>query len=183
MAARSAKSWTTAACGAAMLTASVCSPAEPGHAADAAAPVVTPPDPCKPDPVGAPEVEVGEGQNAFAPLVDHQTVQVEKGPQGGYHIWLAVRMKNLARSGSHTSISAASPASEVSLASYEVVFTFDRDEAGFCRLYGLRYRIDASGVDYQLLLDRELDVTVRVTDPSGATATGHKVVTLSADVI
>jgi hypothetical protein len=141
------------------------------------------PDPCKPSLDKPAEVEVGQGQNEFAPLADGEIVQVERGPQGGYHIWLAIRVANLQRSGSRTSISAVVVMKQAALASYQAIFTFDPEEGGTCRLYGLRYRIDTGGFNYQELLGAELDLTVRVSDRSGTSAEGQKRVVLSSDVI
>jgi hypothetical protein len=41
------------------------------------------------------EVEVGTGQFEFEPLVDDAPVDVVCGPQGGQHIWVSVRARNL----------------------------------------------------------------------------------------
>ena len=137
---------------------------------------------CKPTAGAPPEVIVGEGQNDFFPLADLQTVQVEAGPQGGHHIWMALRVKNLLRSGSRTTITGSSPSTGIEVAPFEVIFTFDPSEGGYCVLFGLRYQLDASGVDYLPLLGKELDVTVTVADRAGDIGTGSRRVTLSSDV-
>jgi hypothetical protein len=128
------------------------------------------------------EVVVGHGQSDYLPLADLETVQVEAGPQGGHHIWIAIRMKNLLRSGSRTTVTAVAPDSGVSIAPYDVIFTFDPDEGGYCKLYGLRFQLDAAGVDYLPLLGKELDVTAIVVDRTGDSARGSRRVTLS-DVV
>ena len=183
---RGVRTWRAlAAIAAAAQTAlSSCSPASPGLLnTDGAAAVPSMGDVCKTSPPGPASVELGQGQNAFGPLVDGQTVQVERGPQGGYHVWLAVQVKNVQRQGTRTSISAVSSVGSTALPGYDVVFTFDPGEGGFCELYGLRYRVDTGGIDVQALLGSSLDITVRVTDASGASAEDHKRVTLSSDVI
>jgi len=126
-----------------------------------------------------PEVIVGQGQSDFLPLADLETVQVERGPQGGYHIWIAVRMKNLLRSGSRTVLTAVSPAVGTTISPFEVLFTYDPDEGGYCKLYGLRFQLDANGVDYLPLLGKELDVTATVTDRAADSGQGSRRVTLS----
>ena len=52
------------------------------------------------------ELFLGTGQTDFSPLNDGQTLQLERGPQGGHHIWIAARMKNLRQSGSRTTLTA-----------------------------------------------------------------------------
>lgn len=137
---------------------------------------------CKPMAGATPQVIVGEGQNDFFPLADLQTVQVEAGPQGGHHIWIALRVKNLLRSGSRTTITALSPAPGIEVPPFEVIFTFDPGEGGYCVLFGLRYQLDARGVDYLPLLGKELDLTVTVADRAGDAGMGSRRVTLSSDV-
>jgi hypothetical protein len=44
----------------------------------------------------APTFELGTGERAFEPLVDGQRLAVAQGPQGGCHLWLAVRTDGFA---------------------------------------------------------------------------------------
>ncbi|HEY3594306.1 MAG TPA: hypothetical protein VGL13_10540 [Polyangiaceae bacterium] len=138
---------------------------------------------CKTMAGAAPDVAVGQGQIGYEPLDDLQEVQVQEGPQGGHHIWIGVRMKNLLQSGSRTTISGVSPSTGIAIAPFEVIFTFDPGEGGYCELFGLRFQLDARGVDYVPLLGKELDVTAAVTDTSGDTGQGSRRVTLSAGVL
>jgi len=130
------------------------------------------PDVCKPAHAGAPVVQVGTGQSDFLPLTAGETVQAEQGPQGGHHIWIAVRQQNLKQTGSTTSIASVQPGTGLVGPTTRFVFTFDQDEGGFCKLAGLRYQFDIDGTDYHLFLGKPLDVTVTIVDPSGATGTG-----------
>jgi hypothetical protein len=127
-----------------------------------------------------PIVTLGWGQTDYLPLVDLQTLVVEAGPQGGHHIWLAVQMKNLLGSGSRTKLEAVSPSTGTTISPFDVIFTFDPAEGGYCKLFGLRYQLDADGVDYLPLLGKELDVSVTVTDHSGDTGRDTKHIMLSA---
>jgi hypothetical protein len=129
------------------------------------------PDRCKPANGGPPVLQVGTGQTGYLPLVPEQTLQAEAGPQGGHHIWIAARMKNLKQSGSTTKISGVQPATGTAIPPSTFVFTFSPDDGGYCKLYGLRYQLDNGGIDYKQFLGKPLDVTVTVTDPAGATAT------------
>jgi hypothetical protein len=106
-------------------------------------------------------------------------VRVEAGPQGGHHIWIAILMKNLLRSGSRTTVTGVAQSTATQIAPYEVIFTFDPAEGGWCKLFGLRFQLDANGVDYVPLLGHELDVTVFVADRAGDMAQGARRVMLA----
>jgi hypothetical protein len=135
---------------------------------------------CKTVPGAPPEVEVGQGQSDYLPLTDLETVRVEPGPQGGHHIWIAIQMKHLLRAGSRTKLTAVAPSTGTNISPYEVIYTFEPAEGGYCKLFGLRFQLDADGVDYVPLLGRELDVTATVTDEAGDSGRGVRRVTLGA---
>lgn len=143
-----------------------------------------PPDACRPANHGAPELILGTGQTDFASLADGQTLQLERGPQGGHHIWIAARMKNLRQSGSRTTITAkvvGEPSITIAPAGY--VFTFDRDEGNYCKLWGLRFQLDSGAVDlgstYKQFLGKKLEVTVEVVDSTNARATSTRTIQLA----
>ncbi len=52
-------------------------------------PLIACDNPCKPG--GEPEVEIGTGESAFAPLGPR--TELVHGPQGGYHLLIALRMR------------------------------------------------------------------------------------------
>jgi hypothetical protein len=137
----------------------------PGWANDA-------PDVCKPANAGPPAVQVGTGQTDYLPLTDGQTVQAEQGPQGGHHIWIAVRQQNIKQAGSTTTITSVQPSTGLAGPRMAFVFTFQPDEGNFCKLYGLRYQLDLDGTDYHQFLGQPLDVTVTIADQAGTTGTG-----------
>jgi hypothetical protein len=154
---------------------------DPGWAA-------APPDICRPATHGAPEVVLGLGQLDYAPVADEQTVDLEEGPQGGHHVWVAVRMRNLRQSGSTTLITSRvldDPSLVVPPSAF--VFTFDRDEGSYCKLYGLRYQVDAGAVDlvnaYKPFLGKRLEITVTVTDSLKNSASSTKVIHLGDELI
>jgi hypothetical protein len=133
------------------------------------------PDRCKPANGGPPILQVGTGQSYYLPLTPMQTLQAEAGPQGGHHIWIATRMRNLKQAGSVTKIIGVQPGTGTTIPPTSLAFTYSPDEGGFCKLYGLRYQLDNEGIDYKQFLGKPLDVVVTVTDPSGAstTSTAH----------
>src|SRR5262245_19352029 len=47
---------------------------------------------------GVPVVDVGTGFDLFIPIRDGDMVPLIHGPQGGYHVWGAVRAENVDRS-------------------------------------------------------------------------------------
>jgi hypothetical protein len=51
-------------------------------------------DPPPPD-LGTPFVQIGTGTQSWAPLTDGQTLRIAMGPQGGYHLWGALRAGGL----------------------------------------------------------------------------------------
>jgi hypothetical protein len=134
---------------------------------------------CKTTLGAAPDVVVGQGQSDYLPLADLDQVYVEAGPQGGHHVWIALRMKNLLRSGSRTTLTGTVPSTGTTITPYEVIYTFDPAEGGYCKLFGLRFQLDLDGVDYVPLLGHELDVTATVADRSGDTGQGMRRVMLA----
>lgn len=130
------------------------------------------PDACRPLNAGMPVVQVGEGQTDYLPLTSGQAVQMEQGPQGGHHIWLAVRQENLKQLGSTTTITSVQPGTNLSGPQMAFVFTFEQDQGGFCKLSGLRYQLDIDGTDYHQFLGKPLHITVKIADQAGHTGTG-----------
>ena len=129
------------------------------------------PDLCKPRGGGRPDLQIGTGQSYYLPIPKGQVLQAEAGPQGGHHIWIATRMKNLKQAGSTTKISGVAPETGAAIPPTTLAFTYSPDEGGYCKLYGIRYQLDNEGIDYKPFLGHPLDVTVTVTDGSGASAT------------
>ncbi|NUP06313.1 MAG: hypothetical protein HOW73_09670 [Polyangiaceae bacterium] len=135
------------------------------------------------EPGGEPEVILGEGQADFHNVDEGEVLQVEAGPQGGYHVWIAARMKNLTQSGSVTTLTGRFPALDYEPQPSVVIFTFDPDEGGYCKIYGLRFRLDDEQHPVESLLGQELEVTVSITDQSDDTASATRTVRLSDDFI
>lgn len=139
-------------------------------------------DPCKPASAGAPVVIVGEGQGDYLPMMDGETAQVEAGPQGGHHIWVALRAKNLTQSGSVTNVTGHFPDLGYDVGPYAVIFTLEPDEGGYCKLYGLRFQLDTEH-PIEEMLGHALELAVKVTDADGDLGAGELRVVLSEDFI
>ena len=128
------------------------------------------PDRCKPRDGGPPDLQIGTGQTDYRALTSGQTLQAEAGPQGGHHIWIAARMKNLKQTLTTTRIEGVQPDTGTTIPPSTFVFTFAPDQGGYCKLYGLRYQLDNGGIDYKQFLGKPLDIVVTLTDRSGAIA-------------
>lgn len=140
-------------------------------------------DSCKPAGAGPAEVTVGLGQSDYVPAKDFDLAQVEAGPQGGFHVWVSVRTKNLRRSGSLTEISGEVPDAGFVVDPLKVIFTLVPDEGGHCKLYGLRFQLALGPVSaVEPLLGKKLRLVGKVTDKDGATDSDERWITLSDTV-
>lgn len=140
-------------------------------------------DACKQPGGGEPTVSVGTGMSDYFAAEDYELAEVEAGPQGGHHIWVAARIKNLRRSGSITEVGGEVPALGLSITPLKVIFTMDPDEGGFCKLYGLRFQLDIDGDDVETMLGEEVRIIVTITDPDGDVGQDDLWVTLSDYII
>ncbi len=140
------------------------------------------PDVCRTADGGEPAVFLGSGQTDFMPMASGAEVVAEAGPQGGHHLWLAVRMRQLNQVGTTTTITAVQPGSGLTPWPMPVVFSFRPDEGQHCKLSGLRYQLDAGGIPIESFLGKPLDVTVRLRDGAGRVATETKRVNVAAQI-
>jgi hypothetical protein len=138
-------------------------------------------DICKPND-GPPTVLVGKGMSDYLSVTDYDVAQLEAGPQGGHHIWVALRMKNLRQSGSITTLKGYIPELKMDVNPFDVIFTFDPDEGGYCKLYGLRFQLDGA-VKVDQVLGKTVEVTASVKDKDGDVGVGKKWVTLSDTIL
>jgi len=129
------------------------------------------PDRCKSPNGGPPSLQIGTGQSYYLPLAKDQVLQAEAGAQGGHHIWIATRMKNLKQAGTTTKITGVQPDTGTRIPPTTLAFTYAPDEGGYCKLYGIRYQLDNEGIDYKQFLGKPLDIVVTTTDTTGVTVT------------
>lgn len=139
-------------------------------------------DICKPEGADDAVVTVGEGQADYLPMEDGAIAQVEAGPQGGHHVWVAVRLKNLTQSKSITSLTGKFTDLPYEVGPFKVIFTFDPDEGGYCKIYGLRFQLDAA-YDIHDMLGKTLEITATITDGDGDVGVGKKTVKLSDTIL
>jgi hypothetical protein len=91
-------------------------------------------------------------------------------------------MKGLLQSGSITAVTGHFPELDKDIGPFQVIFTFDQDEGGYCKLYGLRFQLDQT-VPIAEVLGKTLEVQVKVTDKEGAVGVGKRTIVLSKQVI
>lgn len=138
-----------------------------------------PVDVCKPHDGAAPVVVVGQGREAFVELGDHEVVQLEAGAQGGHHVWLAVWVTGLERTGSVLSLRGFFPQLGVEIPPFTAGVTFHEAEghAG-CELFGIRFQVDR-GLGIEEVLGQTLEVEITIEDTMGDVGTGSKTMTLA----
>ena len=167
-----------------------CSPSPPQAGVDAAnSDAAFSPDPCKASlAAGASaKLTVGKGQLDYADLAMNEALTWEKGPQGGHHIWLAVRQTGLRLHATITTIGVDDLdafGAPLRIMDERVVYDFRREEGGYCTLAGLRAQLDLPGAPpLSSLENHHLLITVTDRDLDGATATNtaHVIVSGALD--
>ena len=71
---------------------------------------------------------------------------------------------------------------DLELSPFTVIFTFDPDEGGYCKLYGLRFQLDGT-VPVDQVLGKTVRVTAEVDDKDGDVGIGERWVTLSSTIL
>jgi len=95
---------------------------------------------------------------------------------------VALRLNTLRQSGSITQLKGRLKKLGMDVDPFTVIFTFDPDEGGYCKLYGLRFQLDGK-VKVDQLLGKTLHLTATVKDKDGDVGLGDKWVTLSNNVL
>jgi hypothetical protein len=131
---------------------------------------------------GAPELTVGQGEGTLDPLPEGATVSLEQGPQCGHHLWLSLRMKNIAQSGTITTLTATQPGSTVAVPATAFPYAWGPSQGGACDLVGLRFQLDSGGATAADFVGKPLDVTVHLKDKAGHTATATRHVNVAAEI-
>jgi hypothetical protein len=141
------------------------------------------PDSCSKPNGGAPQMFLGTGQTDYIPLAAGAEVRAEAGPQGGHHIWIAVRMTQLNQNGTTITLTGTQPDTGMKAPRTSVVFSFEPDEGGFCKVYGIRFQLDAEGQSIDAFRGKPLDVTAELRDRTGRTATMTTRIRIANDVV
>ncbi|WP_433933124.1 hypothetical protein AB3662_02845 [Sorangium cellulosum] len=127
-------------------------------------------DACKTPSSGDPAVVIGQGERAFAPLEHGDVVTIEPGPQGGHHVWLALRVTGLRQMGSRLTVGGRYPDLAFELPSFTSLVTLRRAGDAGCEIYGVRFQVDR-GLPVDSVRGRTLDAEIVLEDPNGDVAT------------
>lgn len=131
------------------------------------------PDACKTPSSGDPAIEVGQGASAFAPLNDNEVTPIEAGPQGGHHVWLALRVTGLRQMGSRVTVEGYYPDLAFELLPFSSQVTLRKAGEGHCEIYGIRFQIDRE-ISVAAVKGQILDMEIALEDPNGDKATAAK---------
>ncbi|WP_437968409.1 hypothetical protein WMF04_03565 [Sorangium sp. So ce260] len=135
-------------------------------------------DACKTPSSGDPEIVIGQGESAFAPLEDGEVVPIEAGPQGGHHVWLALRVTGLRQMGSRLEVGGYFPELAFELLPFTARVTLRSAGQGRCEIYGIRFQVDR-GLAVDNVRGRALDVEIALEDPNGDVATAARRVVIA----
>lgn len=125
-------------------------------------------DACRPLQPGDPEVILGAGVDGYMPLEDGDPVELVMGPQGWFHFWVTVRMKNLHQTGSITTLTGEWDGPAEDVPTLQMPFGYEPSGGGWCDLTGLRYELLFSHADAPKHYGRELRLDAQVVDVTGA---------------
>lgn len=116
------------------------------------------------------EILLGRGLSTYAPLADGETVTLERGPQCGHHLWLALDMKDLSQWKTTTIFSATQPGSSISVPATAYPYSFTPTATGRCSVAGVRFQLDTGATPYTDFLGKPLDIKVDASDGAGRSA-------------
>jgi len=139
---------------------------------------------CKPEAHGAPEIELGGGFNDFILYNDADVVDVFAGGQGGFHIFVRVRMRNL-RQSSLVELRAHVPdlGADIGPLSFVSVFLDDPHVGfGYCTMPARIFQIDTQ-IPVGDLLGKTIELTGKLSDPVGDARELTKTVVLATEPI
>lgn len=125
-------------------------------------------DPCKLD-GQQPLVVVGEGRDAYAPLAEGAVMPIEAGPQGGHHVWVALRTKGLGSRGSVISITGRADEIPATVGPFNTIFELHPAADGWCEVSGVRFQIDQE-IPVEMFDGKMMSLTARVSDKASAAA-------------
>jgi hypothetical protein len=139
-----------------------------------------PPDACRPKgDASAPEVLIGMGTASFEALADGAVQALEAGPQGGHHFWIAAKGRSFAERGTLVAISGRNPETGVEAASATSLFSLTPLGDGSCSVSGIRYQVDAGGIDHRAFRGGPFDLTIEMRDRFGSIARATKRIRVS----
>jgi hypothetical protein len=133
---------------------------------------------CKPEVAGDPVLTLGTGTLDFMPINDADVLTPNAGPQGGHHLWVALRMRNLKQT-SFVTMTGYFPDLDVTVGpiAYPIGFA-EIVSLGYCERLAIQFQLD-SQVDIAMLLGMGMQLTVQLADDEGASAEEVKNIVLA----
>ncbi|WP_438041556.1 hypothetical protein [Sorangium sp. So ce128] len=135
-------------------------------------------DACKTPSSGDPAVVIGQGRDAFASLEHGEVVPIEAGPQGGHHVWLALRVTGIRQMGSRLTVEGYFPELEFELLPFTAQITLHKAGEGGCEIDGVRFQVDR-GLPVEAVRGQALDIEITLEDPNGDVGTAAQRVVIS----
>lgn len=137
---------------------------------------------CKPEAAGEPVVLLGTGYGGYTPINDADVLTPEAGPQGGHHIWIALRMKNLLQTSTVT-LTGFFPLLDITVGPFMIPLEFGEAVAvGYCENFAILFQIDGIA-DIAQLLGQPMELTAEIADQDGATDDDVKNINIDDTVI
>jgi len=136
------------------------------------------PDACKTPLSGDPAIVIGQGESAFAPLEESEVVAIEPGPQGGHHVWLALRVNGLRQMGSRLTVRGYFPDLAFELLPFSSHVTLRKAGGDHCEIYGVRFQVDRD-LSVEAVQGQALDIEIALEDSNGDVATAMKRVVIA----
>lgn len=140
--------------------------------------VASAPDACKTPSSGDPAIVIGQGESAFTALGESEIVPIEAGPQGGHHVWLALRVAGLRQLGSHLTVEGYFPELAFEVYPFTSMLNLRKAGDGQCEIYGIRFQVDW-GLSVDAVRGQTFDIEVSLKDPNGDAATAKKRVVIA----
>jgi hypothetical protein len=127
-------------------------------------------DPCRASAGAEADVEIGAGAAGYTKLVGGANLALEAGPQGGHHLWIGAKGRNFAQQGTLVAITGRNPDTGVVASPASFVFSLNPESDGRCSVTGLRYQVDAGGLNYSAFLGGPFELKVEMRDRFGTIA-------------
>ena len=112
-------------------------------------------------------MKIGGGETSFGPFSDPLTLVA--GPQGGYHVWIALQTSGIAQYGTAVTMTAALPDGVMRAPPVAAVATLSPDPSGTCSASGLRLVLTEYGPDFCPMRGKTFAITVEAREADGRT--------------
>jgi hypothetical protein len=133
---------------------------------------------CKPKtPTGAPELALGTGATTFIPADEQTPVQLWSGGQGGHHVYVALRARNLRQSSSAKVTGELVDTGQI-VGPVSMVRVFRDDPGiGYCESLGMLFQLDTN-LDISNFYGKKMKLTAVVSDNDGASVAATQTIVL-----